>query len=64
MKGEEVADLSQLRKDVMTGMLHLELRHEVLMGGRKRLGEDPNNMNHNVREGRKVDRAILPTISL
>lgn len=57
----QVLDLNDLRKDIMTGMLHWELRHEVMLGGKAKVRESGEN---NVREGRKVSNNFLPTIML
>lgn len=56
---EDVVDLSTLRKDIGTSLLQMELRHEVILGGRKTIKDSHDGMPG---RRRPIDRNLLPTI--
>ena len=56
---EELVDLNELRKDIGTSLLQMELRHEVLLGGRRSLKDSHDGMPG---RRRPIDRALLPAI--
>ena len=53
----EVLDITELRKDVKKGMLHLELRHEILLGGKAMTVPSQTG-------GRRTDASTSPLTSV
>ena len=65
IRKEELVNLDQLRKDAKAGLLHMEFRHEILLGGRKRIQQqapDPEGETERTQKARLRD--FLPMIPL
>lgn len=59
MAAEDVVDLSTVRKEIATSLLQMELRHEIILGGRKTIKDSHDGMPG---KRRPIDRNLLPTI--